>query len=193
MTRQVDAIIVGAGQAGPSPAGRPTEAGQTVVVVERKLIGGTCVNTGCIPTKTLVASAHAAHLARRGAEYGVGTASVASGSAVFGVFNGGDATDIVYDEDTRIPFRHRFSRGVHTLDLKRAHRVARALGAGTVWVNTDTMFDATTPFGGYKSSGFGRAGGPKSCRPTRSPSRSGSTCLDRNTQIRTVTRREGKS
>jgi choline dehydrogenase-like flavoprotein len=157
VTRQVDAITVGAGPAGPSPAGRPTEAGQTVVVVERKLIGGTCVNTGCIPTKTMVASAHAAHLVRRG----VGTASVAGGSAVFGVFNGGDATDIVYDEDTRIPFRHRFSRGIHTLNLKRAHRVARALGAGTVWVNTYNMFDATTPFGGYKSSGFGREGGPE--------------------------------
>jgi len=102
MTRQFDAIIVGAAQSGPL-AGRLTDAGQTGAVVERKLIGGTCVNTGCIPTKTLVASAHAAHLARRGAEYGVGTASVAIGSAVFGVFNGGDATDIVYDEDTRLP------------------------------------------------------------------------------------------
>src|SRR5277367_1222373 len=70
------AIIIGAGQAGPPLAGRLTDAGQTVAVVERKLIGGTCVNTGCIPTKTMVASAHAAHLARRGAEYGVGTGPV---------------------------------------------------------------------------------------------------------------------
>src|SRR4029079_5598704 len=115
MEEKFDAIIVGAGQAGPSLAGRLTEGGQNVAVIERKLVGGTCVNTGCIPTKTLVASAHAAHLARRGAEYGVATASVAIGSAVFGVFNGGDATDIVYYEDTRIPFRHWFSRGVHTL------------------------------------------------------------------------------
>ncbi|BBY37439.1 mercuric reductase [Mycobacterium mantenii] len=76
MTGHFDAIIVGAGQAGPPLAGRLTAAGQRVAVVERKLIGGTCVNTGCIPTKTLVASAHAAHLARRGAEYGVGTGSV---------------------------------------------------------------------------------------------------------------------
>ncbi len=60
-----DAIIVGAGQAGPPLAGRLTEAGQTVAVIERKLVGGTCVNYGCIPTKTLVASAYAAHLARR--------------------------------------------------------------------------------------------------------------------------------
>ena len=71
MTAHFDAIIVGAGQAGPPLAGRLTAAGQRVALVERKLIGGTCVNTGCIPTKTLVASAHAAHLARRGADYGV--------------------------------------------------------------------------------------------------------------------------
>ena len=74
--QKFDAIIVGAGQAGPPLAGRLTAAGQTVAVVERKLVGGTCVNSGCIPTKTLVASAHAAHLARRGAEYGVGTGDV---------------------------------------------------------------------------------------------------------------------
>ncbi len=76
MTERFDAIIVGAGQAGPPLAGRLTAAGQRVAVIERKLFGGTCVNTGCIPTKTLVASAHAAHLARRGAEYGVGTGPV---------------------------------------------------------------------------------------------------------------------
>jgi pyruvate/2-oxoglutarate dehydrogenase complex dihydrolipoamide dehydrogenase (E3) component len=76
VTERFDAIIVGAGQAGPPLAGRLTAAGQRVAVVERKHIGGTCVNTGCIPTKTLVASAHAAHLARRGAEYGVGTGPV---------------------------------------------------------------------------------------------------------------------
>ena len=76
MTERFDAIIVGAGQAGPPLAGRLTSAGQRVAIIERKLIGGTCVNTGCIPTKTLVASAHAAHLARRGADYGVGTGPV---------------------------------------------------------------------------------------------------------------------
>ncbi|OBH53055.1 mercuric reductase [Mycobacterium colombiense] len=76
MTEHFDAIIVGAGQAGPPLAGRLTAAGQRVAVVERKLIGGTCVNNGCIPTKTLVASAHAAHLARRGADFGVGTGPV---------------------------------------------------------------------------------------------------------------------
>jgi pyruvate/2-oxoglutarate dehydrogenase complex dihydrolipoamide dehydrogenase (E3) component len=67
-----DAIIIGAGQAGPSLAGRLTGAGMKVAFVERALFGGTCVNTGCTPTKTLIASAHAAHLARRARDYGVG-------------------------------------------------------------------------------------------------------------------------
>src|SRR3954453_20385347 len=70
MAEKFDAIIVGAGQAGPPLAGSLTAAGHPVAVIERKLVGGTCVNTGCVPTKTLVASAHAAHVARRGAEYG---------------------------------------------------------------------------------------------------------------------------
>jgi pyruvate/2-oxoglutarate dehydrogenase complex dihydrolipoamide dehydrogenase (E3) component len=69
--RAFDAIIVGAGQAGPPLAGRLTGAGMKVALVERHLVGGTCVNTGCMPTKTLVASAHAAHLARRADDYGV--------------------------------------------------------------------------------------------------------------------------
>jgi len=71
-----DAIIIGAGQAGPSLAGRLTAAGKKVALIERKLVGGTCVNTGCMPTKAMVASAYAAHLARRGAEYGVVTGEV---------------------------------------------------------------------------------------------------------------------
>ena len=69
--RRFDAIVIGAGQAGPSLAGRLAAAGQTVAIVERKLLGGTCVNTGCIPTKTLVANAKAAHVVRRSADYGV--------------------------------------------------------------------------------------------------------------------------
>lgn len=71
MSTTFDAIIVGAGQAGPALAGRLTGAGMKVALVERKLFGGTCVNTGCMPTKTLVASAYAAHLARRAGDYGV--------------------------------------------------------------------------------------------------------------------------
>ncbi|HLH16495.1 MAG TPA: FAD-containing oxidoreductase [Bryobacteraceae bacterium] len=71
MTRAFDAIVIGTGQAGPSLARRLTGAGMRVAIAERKLFGGTCVNTGCIPTKTMVASAYAAQMARRAADFGV--------------------------------------------------------------------------------------------------------------------------
>jgi pyruvate/2-oxoglutarate dehydrogenase complex dihydrolipoamide dehydrogenase (E3) component len=70
MAQQFDAIIIGTGQAGPALARRFSAAGMSVAIIERNKFGGTCVNTGCIPTKTLIASAYAAHVARRGAEYG---------------------------------------------------------------------------------------------------------------------------
>jgi pyruvate/2-oxoglutarate dehydrogenase complex dihydrolipoamide dehydrogenase (E3) component len=71
MATTYDAIIIGTGQAGPSLAVRLASAGMKTAIIERKRFGGTCVNTGCIPTKTLVASARAAHIARTASEYGV--------------------------------------------------------------------------------------------------------------------------
>ena len=76
MPRHFDAIIIGTGQAGPSLAARFSQAGKTVAIIERNKFGGTCVNTGCIPTKTLVASAYAAHVAGRGADFGFDTGKV---------------------------------------------------------------------------------------------------------------------
>src|SRR5690242_19118111 len=66
-----DAIVIGTGQAGPALTRRLVAAGWKVAIIERKLFGGTCINTGCTPTKPLIASGQAAHLARRAAEYGV--------------------------------------------------------------------------------------------------------------------------
>jgi pyruvate/2-oxoglutarate dehydrogenase complex dihydrolipoamide dehydrogenase (E3) component len=71
MNAHYDAIIIGAGQAGPPMAGRLSGAGMTVALVERHLFGGTCVNTGCMPTKSLLASARVAHQARRARNYGI--------------------------------------------------------------------------------------------------------------------------
>src|SRR5579859_7603003 len=71
MRREFDAIVIGTGQAGPSLARRLAAAGMKVAVIERGKFGGTCVNTGCIPTKAMVASAYAAHMARRAADFGV--------------------------------------------------------------------------------------------------------------------------
>lgn len=76
MAERFDAIVIGAGQAGPALAARLDREGQKTAIIERKLLGGTCVNTGCIPTKTLVASARAAHMARRGAEFGFAAGEV---------------------------------------------------------------------------------------------------------------------
>jgi pyruvate/2-oxoglutarate dehydrogenase complex dihydrolipoamide dehydrogenase (E3) component len=70
MSERFDAIVIGTGQAAPALCARLDKEGLKTALIERKLLGGTCVNVGCIPTKTLVASAHAVHTARRGAEYG---------------------------------------------------------------------------------------------------------------------------
>ena len=71
MTEQFDAIVIGTGQAGPALAVRLAKSGRKTAILERKRFGGTCVNNGCIPTKTLIASARAAYVARRAADFGV--------------------------------------------------------------------------------------------------------------------------
>ena len=90
MTERFDDIIIGAGQAGPALANRLTATGRKVAVIERHLVGGTCVNTGCKPTKTMVASAYAAHLARRGADFGVGTGPISIDMAKVAAARGKD-------------------------------------------------------------------------------------------------------
>src|ERR1700683_2744160 len=71
MLHEFDAILIGTGQAAPFLAARLAEAGMRVAIIERHLFGGTCVNTGCIPTKTMIASAYVAHTTRRARDYGV--------------------------------------------------------------------------------------------------------------------------
>ncbi len=76
MAEGFDAIVIGAGQAGPALAARLGAEGLKTAIIERKLLGGTCVNVGCIPTKTLVCSARAIHMARRGGEYGFSSGDI---------------------------------------------------------------------------------------------------------------------
>jgi pyruvate/2-oxoglutarate dehydrogenase complex dihydrolipoamide dehydrogenase (E3) component len=76
MANRFDAVVIGAGQAGPALASRLDREGLKTALIERKLLGGTCVNVGCVPTKTLVGSAKAIHMARRGAEYGFSSGNV---------------------------------------------------------------------------------------------------------------------
>src|SRR5690349_5795768 len=75
-TEHYDAIVIGSGQAGGPMASELAQAGRRTALIERAHVGGTCVNEGCTPTKTMVASARVAHLARRAADYGVHTGDI---------------------------------------------------------------------------------------------------------------------
>ncbi|WP_061930017.1 FAD-containing oxidoreductase [Aureimonas sp. AU22] len=131
MIRSFDAVIVGAGQAGPSLAARLTAAGRTVALVERHLVGGTCVNTGCMPTKTLVASAKVAATARRAADYGVvlpGPVSVDMAQV---------QTRAAAVSRTARENNERWLEGMEGLTLIRGH--ARFLDAKTLGVGGDRL------------------------------------------------------
>ncbi|ULR42697.1 FAD-containing oxidoreductase [Rhizobium sp. K102] len=111
--KSLDAIVIGAGQAGPFLAARMVEKGMKVALIERKFLGGTCVNAGCMPTKTLVASARAAHVARSAAAYGVNipgdiaidmkvvraraeTVTMNARNGLIGWFSGMDGMSVIY-------------------------------------------------------------------------------------------------
>ncbi len=125
-----DAIIIGAGQAGPPLAERLTQAGQTVAIVERKLFGGTCVNTGCMPTKALVASAYAAHLARRGRDFGVMTGEVSVDMKAVAA----RARKVTMDARTGV---ENWLAGMHGCTVMTGH--ARFEGAHVVRVEDETI------------------------------------------------------
>ena len=130
MNRRFDAIVIGAGQAGPPMAGRLTATGLKVALIERKLIGGTCVNTGCTPTKALVASAYAAHLARRGADFGVNAGPVSIDfAAVMGRMN-----KVVGDSRSHLT---EWLRGMANCTLIEGH--ARFLSPTALAVGDDVL------------------------------------------------------
>ncbi len=129
--KKFDAIIIGTGQAGPSLSARLAGEGMKVAVIERKLFGGTCVNTGCIPTKTLVASARAAYMARRAADFGV-------------MINSGVAVDMKKVKERKDDIVGRFNHEVPewmskmpNLTVFKAH--ARFEGPRTVSVGDDKL------------------------------------------------------
>lgn len=129
--KKYDSIIIGAGQAGPSLSARLASEGEKVAIVERKLFGGTCVNTGCTPTKTLVASARAAHIARRGEEFGV-------------MIDGNIHVDMKKVKERKDKIVHQSNSGVESwlkstlnLDVYEAH--ARFVDAHTLLVGDQQM------------------------------------------------------
>lgn len=129
-TRTFDAIIIGAGQAGPSLAGRLNDAGMQVALVERKFVGGTCVNVGCMPTKTLIASARAVHMARRGPEFGVLSGDVGFDMAVAAA----RAQKVIGDARGR---NEAWLKAMKGLAFLRGH--ARLTGPTTVQVGSETL------------------------------------------------------
>jgi pyruvate/2-oxoglutarate dehydrogenase complex dihydrolipoamide dehydrogenase (E3) component len=128
--RPFDAIIIGAGQAGPSLAGRLDAAGLRVAIIERHLVGGTCVNTGCKPTKTLVASAYAAQMARRGGEYGFSAGAVSVDMTVVEA----RARKVILDSRKG---NEDWLAGMANVELIRGH--ARFDGPGAVSVNGEQL------------------------------------------------------
>ncbi len=139
MTTAYDAIIIGTGQAGPSLARRLAGAGKKVAIIERKLFGGTCVNTGCIPTKTMVASAYAAHMVRRAAEFGVDTAGAvtvdmkrvkARKDAISGQSRDGLETSLKHLENCTVYQGHARFESPHEVSVAELR-----LTAGQIFVN----------------------------------------------------------
>ena len=131
MLLEFDAILIGTGQAAPALAARLAETGMRVAIIERHLFGGTCVNTGCIPTKTMIASAYVAYIVRRARDYGVEVA--------------GDVTvDMQAVKARKDAISGESSRGLedwlrHLKNVTVFVGTARFENATTVRVNTDSL------------------------------------------------------
>jgi pyruvate/2-oxoglutarate dehydrogenase complex dihydrolipoamide dehydrogenase (E3) component len=133
-----DAIIIGSGQSGPSLARRLAGSGMKVAIIERGLFGGTCVNTGCTPTKTLVASAHAVHLARRGADFGFTAGDIkvdmkrvkARKDYVAGLSNKGVERSLRGTENCTVYTGHARFRAPHEVEVG-----GEVLGAERIFLN----------------------------------------------------------
>ena len=138
-----DAVVIGAGQAGPALAARLGAAGLTTALVERQLLGGTCVNNGCIPTKTLVGSARAIHLARRGGEFGFSAGDVkvdmkavkARKDGVVRHSSEGLAAWIAGMKNVTLIWGHARFTAPRTLEVSSKSGQARSLQADKIFLN----------------------------------------------------------
>lgn len=142
-TEPYDAIVIGAGQAGGPLATALANAGRRTALIEREHVGGTCVNEGCTPTKTMVASARVAHLARRAADYGVQTGPVSVDLAVVRrrkrdiveSFRDGSERRIKATENLDLLSGEASFSGPHELTVRLNTGETRALSAETIVIN----------------------------------------------------------
>ncbi len=146
VTENYDAIIIGAGQAGSPLSTALAKAGWKTALVEREHVGGTCVNEGCTPTKTMVASARVAYLARRAADYGVQTGPVTVDMIkvrqrkrdIVESFRGGSQQRIERTEGLDLIMGEARLAGPKTIEVRLNDGGMRTLSAGTIVINTGT-------------------------------------------------------
>ncbi|MGH2397976.1 MAG: FAD-dependent oxidoreductase, partial [bacterium] len=145
LSEPYDAIVIGAGQAGvPLAVCLVKEAKLKTALVEREYVGGTCVNVGCTPTKTMVASARVAYLARRAADYGVGTGSVTIDMArvrqrkrdIVEKFRNGSQRRLEKTEGLDLIFGEASFADRSTLDVRQKDGTTRRLTADKIFINT---------------------------------------------------------
>lgn len=142
-TEQYDAIVIGAGQSGGPIAGALGNAGWRTALIERAHVGGTCINYGCTPTKTMIASARVAHLARRGDDYGVQTGPIDVDLSVVRdrkrniveMFRGGSQSAIESTENLDLIFGEARFTGEKQIDVALKGGGSRQMTAETIIVN----------------------------------------------------------
>jgi pyruvate/2-oxoglutarate dehydrogenase complex dihydrolipoamide dehydrogenase (E3) component len=156
--KHYDAVVIGAGQAGVPLARALAESGRTTALVEREHVGGTCINEGCTPTKTMVASARIAHLARRGADYGVRTGPVTVDLAkvrqrkreIVASFRGGSERRLEQTDGLDLLAGEASFTAAKSLEVRLDTGARVALTADLIFINTGTR-PARPPLAGLES------------------------------------------
>ena len=141
---QYDAIVIGTGQGGGPLASALAKAGQRTAIVERSDVGGSCINVGCTPTKTMVASARVAYLARRGADYGVRTAPISVDLEVVRQrkreivesFRSGSERGLTETDGLDLVRGEASFAGAHEVDVRLAAGAVRRMSAPKIFINT---------------------------------------------------------
>ena len=141
-----DAVVIGAGQAGGPLAGALAKAGWKVAIIERKHVGGTCANEGCTPTKTMIASARVAHMARRAVEYGVLSGAVSVDleivrnrkRQVVESFRSGSQASLERIEGVELIFGEARFISMKTLEVQLQGGGKREIASAKIFVNAGT-------------------------------------------------------